>query len=51
MVKELDRVVLADRMDESDLELGDIFLTLTGETVAVVSYCDRIFRTITLAID
>jgi hypothetical protein len=53
MIKELDRVVLADRLDEADLEIGDIgtvvfvykqqkgyeveFMTLTGETVAVVS--------------
>jgi len=53
MIKELDRVVLADRIDETDLEIGDIgtvvfvykhqkgyeveFMTLTGETVAVVS--------------
>ncbi|MCY7331591.1 MAG: DUF4926 domain-containing protein [Pseudanabaena sp. CAN_BIN31] len=53
MIRELDRVVLADRIDEADLEIGDIgtvvfvykqhkgyeveFITLTGETVAVVS--------------
>jgi hypothetical protein len=52
-MRELDRVVLADRIDEADLEIGDIgtvvfvykqqkgyeveFMTLTGETVAVVS--------------
>ena len=62
MIKELDRVVLADRIDEADLEIGDIgtvvfvykqqkgyeveFMTLTGETVAVVSVLPSQIRTI-----
>ena len=61
MIKELDRVVLADRIDEADLEIGDIgtvvfiykqqkgyeveFMTLTGETVAVVSVLPSQVRT------
>jgi len=62
MIKELDRVVLADRIDEADLEIGDIgtvvfvykqqkgyeveFMTLTGDTVAVVSVLPSQIRTI-----
>lgn len=62
MIKELDRVVLADRIDEAGLEIGDIgtvvfvykqqksyeveFMTLTGETVAVVSVLPSQVRTI-----
>ncbi len=62
MIKELDRVVLADRIDEADLEIGDIgtvvfvykqqkgyeveFMTLTGETVAVVSVLPSQIRNI-----
>ena len=62
MIKELDRVVLADRIDEADLEIGDIgtvvfvykqqkgyeveFMTLTGETVAVVSVLPSQIRSI-----
>jgi hypothetical protein len=62
MIYELDRVVLADRIDEADLEIGDIgtvvfvykqhkcyeveFITLTGETVAVVSMLPSQIRTI-----
>ncbi|MFM7888374.1 MAG: DUF4926 domain-containing protein [Pseudanabaena sp.] len=62
MIKELDRVVLADRIDEADLEIGDIgtvvfvykqqkgyeveFMTLTGETVAVVSVLPSQIRAI-----
>ena len=53
MIYELDRVVLADRIDDAGLEVGDIgtvvflykqnkgyeveFKTLSGETVAVVT--------------
>jgi hypothetical protein len=62
MIKELDRVVLADRIDEADLEIGDIgtvvfvykqqkgyeveFMTLTGETIAVVSVLPSQIRSI-----
>ena len=62
MIKELDRVVLADRIDETDLQIGDIgtvvfvykqqkgyeveFMTLTGDTVAVVSVLPSQTRTI-----
>ncbi len=62
MIKELDRVVFGDRIDEDDLEIGDIgtvvfiykqqkgheveFMTFTGETVAVVSVLPSQIRTI-----
>ena len=62
MIKELDRVVLADLIDEADLEIGDIgtvvfvykqqkgyeveFMNLTGDTVAVVSVLPSQIRTI-----
>jgi hypothetical protein len=62
MIKELDRVVLADRIDEADLEVVDIgtvvfvykqqkgyeveFMTLTGKTFAVVSVLPSKIRTI-----
>ena len=62
MIKELDRVALADRIDEADLEIGDIgtvvfvykqqkgyeveFMTLTGETVAVISVLPSQVRSI-----
>ena len=62
MIKELDRVALADRIDEADLEIGDIgtvvfvykqqkgyeveFMTLTGEMVAVISVLPSQVRSI-----
>ena len=62
MIKELDRVALADRIDEADSEIGDIgtvvfvykqqkgyeveFMTLTGETVAVISVLPSQVRSI-----